>query len=83
MRTITHVHKDIDLETDTMIRLDNLNCMIRILECGFCEDGDSAPTKESIRQYLFHLGQEVELARQNLGQISFQEIFPGGTREEK
>ena len=77
MRTITHVHKDVDLETDTMIRLDTLNSMISILECGFFENGDSVPTAESIRQYLFHLGQEVDLIRQNLEKITFQEILPG------
>lgn len=79
MRTITHVHKDADLETDTMIRLDNLTAMISILECGICENGDLVPTEESIRQYLFHLGQEVDLIRQNLESITFQEISPGGT----
>ncbi|EAY56420.1 MAG: Hypothetical protein C75L2_00340010 [Leptospirillum sp. Group II 'C75'] len=83
MRTITHVHKDSDLELDTMIRLDNLDSMITILKCGFCENGDSVPAAETIRQYLFHLGQEVELIRQNLEQISSQEISPGGTKEKK
>ena len=83
MRTITHVHKDADLETDTIIRLDNLNSMIMILECGICGDGDSGPSAESIRQYLFHLGQEVDLIRQNLEKISFQEILPGGRKDKK
>jgi hypothetical protein len=70
--TVTHTHPT-DLQTDTMIRLDNLNAMITILRAGIEGDGDSVPTTMTIKNYLFHLGQEVELIRQNLGKISFQE----------
>ena len=30
----------------------------------------------TIKNYLFHLGQEVDLIRQNLEKITFQEIPP-------
>ena len=69
---VTHTHQ-IDLQTDTMIRLDNLDAMITILRSGIEGDGDSVPTTMTIKNYLFHLGQEVELIRQNLGKINFQE----------
>ncbi len=72
--TVTHIHRDSDLQTDTMIRLDNLDAMITILQGGIEGDGDSVPTEETIKQYLFHLGQEVDLIRQNLEKISFQDI---------
>ena len=73
--TVTHTH-EIDLQTDTMIRLDNLDAMITILRSGIEGDGDSVPTALTIKNYLFHLGQEVDLIRQNLEKIKFQEIFP-------
>lgn len=70
--TVTHTHQT-DLQTDTMIRLDNLDAMIAILKAGIEGNGDSVPTTMTIKNYLFHLGQEVELIRQNLGKINFQE----------
>ncbi len=73
--TVTHTHP-IDLQTDTMIRLDNLDVMITILRAGIEGDGDSVPTAMTIKNYLFHLGQEVDLIRQNLEKITFQEIPP-------
>ncbi|MHB1756809.1 MAG: hypothetical protein ACYCT9_04765 [Leptospirillum sp.] len=72
--TVTHIHRDIDLQTDTMIRLDNLDVMITILRAGIEGDRESVPTGPTVKNYLFHLGQEVELIRQNLEKISFQEI---------
>ncbi len=72
--TVTHIHSGIDLQTDTMIRLDNLDVMITILRSGIKGDGDSVPTETTIRNYLFHLGQEVDLIRQNLEKVSFQDI---------
>ena len=42
--TITHTHP-IDLQSDTMIRLDNLDVMITILRAGIEGDGDSVPTR--------------------------------------
>ena len=74
MTRVIHTHKGSDLETDTMIRLDNLNVMITILRAGIEGDGESVPLATTVRNYLFHLGQEVDLLRQNLGKISFQEI---------
>ena len=73
--TVTHTH-DIDLQTDTMIRLDNLDAMITILRSGIEGDGDSVLTAMTIKNYLFHLGQEVDLIRQNLEKITVQEIPP-------
>lgn len=72
--TVTHIHRNIDLQTDTMIRLDNLNAMIMILRAGIEGDGESVPTETTVKNYLFHLGQEVDLIRQNLEKISFQDI---------
>ena len=77
--TVTHTHK-IDLQTDTMIRLDNLESMITILRSGLGGDGDSVPTEETIKKYLFHLGQEVDLIRQNLEKITFEEVSPNSPR---
>ena len=74
-KTVTHFHV-IDLQTDTMIRLDTLDAMITILRLGIEGDDDSVPTAGSIKNYLFHLGQEVDLIRQNLEKITFQENFP-------
>ena len=74
-RIVTHFH-EIDLQTDTMIRLDTLDAMITILRLGIEGDDDSVPTAGSIKNYLFHLGQEVDLIRQNLEKITFQENFP-------
>ncbi len=74
-KTVTHFHET-DLQTDTMIRLDTLDAMIAILECGFQGDETTVPTDQMIKQYLFHLGQEVDLIRQNLEKITFQEKFP-------
>lgn len=71
---VIHIHRDIDLQTDTMIRLDNLNAMITILRGGIEGDGESVPTETTVKNYLFHLGQEVDLIRQNLEKISFQDI---------
>ena len=72
--TVTHVHRGIDLQTDTMIRLDSLDAMITILRAGIEGDGESVPTGTTVKNYLFHLGQEVDLIRQNLEKISFQDI---------
>jgi hypothetical protein len=55
-----------------MIRMDNLDAMITILRAGIEGDGDSVPTTMTIKNYLFHLGQEVDLIRQNLEKITFQ-----------
>lgn len=71
---VTHIHRSIDLQTDTMIRLDTLNAMIMILSAGIEGDGESVPTETTVKNYLFHLGQEVDLIRQNLEKISFQDI---------
>lgn len=73
--TVIHIHET-DLQTDTMIRLDNLGAMITVLRSGIDGDGYSVPTAMTIRNYLFHLGQEVDLNRQNLEKITFQEISP-------
>lgn len=70
---VTHTHKGIDLQTDTMIRLDNLDVMITILIAGIEGDGDNIPPA-TVRNYLFHLGQEVDLIRQNFEKVSFQDI---------
>lgn len=72
--TVTHIHRGIDLQTDTMIRLDSLDAMITILIAGIEGDGESAPTGTIVKNYLFHLGQEVDLIRQNLDRISFLDI---------
>lgn len=77
MGTVTHIIRNADLQTDTMIRLDNLDSMITILDCGVYGDETSVPRWETVKQYLFHLGQEVDLIRQNLEKITFQEIAPG------
>ena len=69
--TVIHTHP-IDLQTDTRIRMDNLDAMITILRAGIEGDGDSVPTTMTIKNYLFHLGQEVDLIRQNLEKITFQ-----------
>ena len=74
MTSVIHTHKGSDLETDTMIRLDNLNVMITILRAGIEGDGESVPLATTVRNYLFHLGQEVDLIRQNLDRISFLDI---------
>ena len=76
---VTHILDNTDLQTDTMIRLDNLNSMFAILECGICGDEISIPNPETVRQYLFHLGQEVDLIRQNLEQV--QKCTDGGSTE--
>ena len=44
MGTVTHIIRNVDLQTDTMIRLDNLDSMITILDCGICGEGISIPT---------------------------------------
>jgi len=72
MRKVIHV-ADGDLETDTMIRIDNLEAMIMILRVGIEGDDESIPTPQILKKYLFHLGQEVDLIRQNLEKIIFQE----------
>ena len=77
MGPVTHIVRNSDLQTDTLIRLNYLGSMIAILECGICGEGISVPTWETVRQYLFHLGQEVDLIRQNLEKIFFREIAPG------
>lgn len=86
MKTIiVHTH-NIDMETDTLIRLDTLNAMITILRTGIDGDNESVPTTCIIKNYLFHLGQEVDLIRQNLEEIFFQESSPDfqmGGRNEK
>ena len=61
-----------------MIRIDNLDAMITILRLGIGGDEESVPTATILKQYLFHLNQEVDLIRQNLDKISFQEISEGG-----
>jgi len=53
---VSHTH-DIDVETDTMIRLDTLDAMITILRTGLDGDNESVPTTCIIKTYLFHLGQ--------------------------
>lgn len=73
--TITHTHET-DLQTDTMVRLDNFGALITILRSGIEGDGYSVPTEMTIRNYLFHLGQEGDLIRQNLEKITFQKISP-------
>ncbi len=71
---VTHIHRGIDLQLDTMIRLDSLDAMITILSDGIEGDGDSVPTETTVRNYLFHMGQEMNLIRQNLEKISFEDI---------
>ena len=73
--TVIHCHNT-HLQTDTMIRLDNLAGMITILQTWIEAGGDSVPSPLKIKNHLFHLGQEVDLIRQNLGKITFQEKFP-------
>jgi hypothetical protein len=70
---------EIDLQTDTMIRLDSIDAMISILRLGIEGDGDSVPSPGTVKNYLFHLSQEVDLLRQNLEKITFQENSPKGT----
>ena len=77
MGTVTHIIRNADLQTDTMIRLDNLDSMITILDCGVYGDEISVPRWETVKQYLFHMRQEVDLIRQNLEKIPFREIAPG------
>ena len=71
---VTHIHRGIDLQIDTMIRLDSIDAMITILSDGIEGDGDSVPTETTVRNYLFHMGQEMNLIRQNLEKISFEDI---------
>jgi hypothetical protein len=71
MRKVIHV-ADGDLETDTIIRIDNLEAMITILRLGIEGDDESVPTATILKHYLFHLGQEVDLIRQNLTKVTFQ-----------
>ena len=78
MMRVIHIDENTDLQTDTLIRLDNLDAMITILRLGIEGDKESVPSATILKQYLFHLNQEVDLIRQNLDKISFQEISEGG-----
>ena len=77
MMGVIHINENADLETDTLIRIDNLDAMITILRLGIEGDKESVPTATILKQYLFHMNQEVDLIRQNLDKISFQEISEG------
>lgn len=46
-----------------MIRIDNLDAMITILRLGIGGDEESVPTATILKQYLFHMNQEVDLIR--------------------
>lgn len=64
---------DMELEMDLKPRAEAIESLVAFLDLGVNGDGESLPTRETIRAYLRHLEREVRLLRQDLKKIDHHE----------